>query len=237
MTPDSVSIERVKHAWREGDSATILGERTGTTKSAILGLYYRHAELKQSHPLAGTLPVAANDNKLARERPKAFDDAVVAYLPALKAMCKKWYAQEAEQVYANTLIRVFSAWESYRHETYERGTGFRRWLFWQMRSCINDIKMHKKTLKYGEECLMPYDKIEKVNWRDVDLGAKQHRSLEAMDIIERISSDREGRILMRRAMGDSLQDIATEQGVSRERIRQLEERARGKLDKYRKLAA
>jgi len=76
------------------------------------------------------------------ERPKAFDDEVLAFRPnmfafALSLTNRNW--QHAEDVVQSALARAFDKWEQY-----EPGTNLKAWLFTIARNCAYDRARKRK---------------------------------------------------------------------------------------------
>jgi RNA polymerase sigma factor (sigma-70 family) len=57
----------------------------------------------------------------------------------------------------------------------------------------------------------------------------QHIQAELAEVLRTLSGTRDGEALVRLAMGDKLEEVAADFGVSRERVRQLAQRARQSL--------
>ncbi len=160
---------------------------------------------------------AANDNTPA-VRPADFDDRVMAYMPGLKRLAlKKVPRIYADDLVTDTIICALEKWENYREEG-----GMWNWLVWQMRGIISNSAIKAKA-RSAHAIFVPLDD------HDTAVAANQNDYVELSMTLDRISG-RDGGILLRRAMGYGLREIAEAEGVGSERVRQLEERARKRLE-------
>lgn len=149
----------------------------------------------------------ANDN-----RPPEFDALIEKYTPGLKSLASRLMPGRGDDLYVDTVILLLHRWRSFRPDG-----GFWNWASLTMRGAARDIRNREKRRP-----------------REVGLGdaserstqPRQHDHAELSDALRRISSIRNGDVLLRRAMGDKLDEIAADRGVSRERVRQMEAIAR-----------
>lgn len=157
------------------------------------------------------------------QRPKEFDAKVMAYLPALKKLARKYVpAGEREELIQDTLVQILASWENFRGTDYSVGTGFYRWIACQMRGVAAN-KRNKKSVTTVQDDSGKYAHI-------VGKPADQERAIIAKDMLER-ATGRDGAVLLRRGMGFGLVEIGVEMGIKRERVRQLEQRGRDSLRK------
>ncbi|MCD1264035.1 hypothetical protein B5M44_04300 [Shinella sumterensis] len=158
----------------------------------------------------------ANDN-----RPAEFDAALERYMPMVRALAVRYLPTgQREDVIQDVMLRALSCWRNF-HGEYTPNGGFPSWLRWQLRAVISAHKTKKRvTIVYG-------DKADRA-FRTASLAETQERSIAALDVLNRMTG-RDGAVLLRRGMGFKLSDIGAEIGVSRERVRQIEEAGIAKL--------
>lgn len=153
-----------------------------------------------------------------KTRPPEFDARVMAYRPGLFSLAGKLglKGEERHDLVTDTIIEALERWQNYREDG-----GFWNWLYWTMRG--------KHTNARDKRQLPMTDKsIEDVSHL-VRAEPSQERYLELSQTLAKLSAGRKGHVLLRRAMGDTLQEISNDIGVNRERVRQIEEEERAVL--------
>ncbi|WP_374833957.1 sigma-70 family RNA polymerase sigma factor [Paenochrobactrum pullorum] len=159
---------------------------------------------------------AANDNSPANDnvRPTAFDAALLKYQPGLGRLANRLMPDDAESLVQDTNLFAVERHTNFRGDPSQPKSGFWMWLQWNMRS-IAYAKRHKKT---GATSL----KLD---------GVTRPNQLDYTELSQSLAllSGKGGLIIKRRAMGDTLQEIGRDIGVTRERVRQIENAARAKL--------
>lgn len=154
---------------------------------------------------------ADNDN-----RPPEFDALIEKYTPGLKRLAAKLAPWRGDDLYVDTVILLLHRWRSFRPDG-----GFWNWASLTMRGAARDQRLRER--KQPRE----------VELRPLHAGVtqpSQHDYAELSEALRKLSGVRHGDVLLRRAMGDKLDEIAADRGVSRERIRQLEAIAREDLN-------
>ncbi len=160
---------------------------------------------------------APPDQNIAQpHRPATFDARVMAYLPGLYSLARRFgrSGDRQHELVQDTIMCALARWQSFREDG-----GMWGWLKWQMRGVISNAAVSAKR--------SPVLVDERHGLR-VTYRPRQEDYAELSGVLRRMSG-READILVRRAMGDSLREIAADEGLSMERTRQLGERARVRL--------
>jgi len=173
-------------------------------------------------------------------RPKWYDDKLIAYMPFARKCARKLAgSDDIEEVMQDAYADALNRWAMYDHENYKFGT----WVYQVVRNtCANRRARAKAKKRSGAEWSLDrsmfgdsgdspdFETGVGKNWHDVTGSpANQLDYAELSAVLRNLSGTRDSEALMRIAMGDELQDVATDFGVSRERVRQLAERERGRL--------
>lgn len=155
----------------------------------------------------------ANDN-----RPPEFDARVMAYMPGLRAFAGKRVPREyRDDLVTDTIIYALAHWKNFREDG-----GMWNWLIWQMRGILKN-EATKAAVRKKAVTFVPLD--DRMSF-SVPARQLEHTALSmALDDM----NTREGAVVLRRAMGYSLDEIATDFGVTGERVRQIEAKERGRL--------
>ncbi|MBX4941143.1 sigma-70 family RNA polymerase sigma factor [Rhizobium binae] len=156
---------------------------------------------------------AANDN-----RPAEFDARVMAYVPGLRRLAGRRVPREyRDDLVTDTIIYALAHWKNFREDG-----GMWNWLEWSMRGILKNAATkaanRKKNLKF-----VPLDE-------NMDLVTPANQ-LDYADLSKALDgmTGRGGKIVVRRAMGDSLAEIGKNMGLTSERVRQLEAREMKRL--------
>ncbi|MGM4911464.1 sigma-70 family RNA polymerase sigma factor [Rhizobium sp. 768_B6_N1_8] len=164
---------------------------------------------------------AANDNP--EGRPAAFDKRLMEYMPGLTVLARKLsrHPKEREDLVTDTIIYCLGHWTSYREDG-----GFWNWLYWSMRGVLSSRRD-----AYGRQLKIVDDADGKLlAGRHVDATQLVH--MELVQTLESMTA-RGGNIVIRRAMGDGLGEIGADMGISKERVRQIEEKELNRLQSAR----
>lgn len=154
--------------------------------------------------------IADNDNV----RPAAFDAALLKYQPGLARLANRLMPDDAETLVQDTNLFAVERHTNFRGDLSQPKSGFWMWLQWNMRS-IAYAKRHKKSGGVS----IKLDAVTQANQLDY---TELSQSLALL-------SGKGGLIIKRRAMGETLEEIGNDLGVTRERVRQIENAARAKL--------
>lgn len=169
-------------------------------------------------------PEAANNNT---PRPAEFDARVMAYMPALKKLAIKLVpAGQREDLIQDVLLWALANWRKFRPDG-----GFYNWLTLNMRGIAQNkrrsAEARARTAPLADD---PYMRRAAA----VGAPATQEDGLAARDVIAKLARSREGRVMIRRGLGDTLAEVGKRRGIGAERARQIEMRGRAK---YAELAA
>ena len=150
---------------------------------------------------------AANDN-----RPPEFDALINQYTPGLLKLAHKLAPAEHYDLYVDTVIVLLHRWKSFRPDG-----GFWNWASLTMRSEARDRRRRASNMPREVALdVMP----------ERATPPSQEDSAELSATLRRLSKTRDGDIIIRRAMGERLEDIGADRGLSPQRIQHLEADAR-----------
>jgi DNA-binding CsgD family transcriptional regulator len=154
---------------------------------------------------------ATNDN-----RPPSFDAALIAYMPGMRRLASKlgYKGADADDLVTDTIAYCLEHWTNFRGETDKMWN----WIYWQMRG-IDKNSRSKKRLQ-----MVPEGRAYEI----AESASNQIDVAHAGQVVGLLSG-RGGGMTMRLAMGDTLEEIARQHGVSRERVRQIVEKERGRV--------
>ena len=152
-------------------------------------------------------------------RPKEFDDRVMAYLPGLRRLAAKYVPRAyQDDLVTDTIMFALGKWQNFREDG-----GLWNWLAWNMRGIVTNGAVSARRRK----AIATFVPIEDV--ANLATAPAQEGYVELSQALARLSSIKHGEVLIRRAMGDGLKEVAEERGLSRQRIQQLELAARADL--------
>lgn len=159
---------------------------------------------------------AANDN-----RPAEFDARVMQYYPHLRNLSFKLTRNtlEQEDLLNETIARPLENWTKFRPDG-----GFYNWITFMMRSYAQEKRRTEK--RRAKRAPMVND--EKALAAAATMP-NQFDSAALREALDRVPESRDGTVLIRRAMGDTLVEIAADYGISNERARQIESQERKRL--------
>lgn len=144
-------------------------------------------------------------------RPASFDAGVLQWMPLLRMIAKRLEPNPAdrEDLVQDTVTHALAHWESYNPDKKIQG-----WLAWRMRGVLANRrnKSRIKAIAIGD--------------REFSTAPTQDGAAEANIALSQLRNKRDEIMLVRYAAGTSLQEMATEQGVSREMASKLTRRAR-----------
>lgn len=159
-------------------------------------------------------PTATNDNTPAT-RDATFDARVAAYMPGLRKLAYRYPSQEADDLVQDTMVVAMQ-----RHATFSEEHGLWNWLKVQMRIAAGRNRERAGRVKRAgiNVALEDYDQSTPATQEDyADLSAA----------LGRLAGTRHGDVVVQRAMGWTCAEIASERGVSKQRVHQMESAARG----------
>jgi RNA polymerase sigma factor (sigma-70 family) len=162
---------------------------------------------------------AANDN-----RPAWYDAQLLAYTPFIEKMANRAYPNgNADELVQEIYLLALRKWDRY-NQSYKFGT----WLIQLCRNVVSERK-HAASRKKRAAVHVTIDATGIEHTKHVAIDPSQHSYAELSEALRRLSGTRDSDALMRLAMGDELQDVAIDMGISRERVRQLAARERVRL--------
>lgn len=145
------------------------------------------------------------------DRPAEFDARVVAHLPMLKRLAARYcHANEREEVVQETVAWALANWSGFRTDG-----SFYRWLHYQL--------MHvTKSRKYHDT------RYRKINIEDPDgyraatasVPARQEDLAYLGQVVDALDSVQDGDMVIRHAIGDTLEQVGATRRVGGERARQ-----------------
>lgn len=156
-----------------------------------------------------TTHMPANDNN----RPASFDAALLKYQPGLARLASRLRPEDPQSLVQDVNVFALSRHTNFRGDPTQPKSGFWNWLQLNMRS-MAQAKRQKIPDKEQESTT----------------SASQEYYTDLSRTLARLTG-RNGQVLTRRAMGDTLEEIGKDLGVTRERIRQIENAARAQLIK------
>ena len=149
------------------------------------------------------------------ERPADFDARVMAYLPGLRRLAAKYVPRPyREDLVTDTIIYALDRWKNYREDG-----GMWNWLSWNMRGIATNAAKKVASQK-NRAIFVP------LTHHDSAVAPAQEGYVQLSEALRLVASHRHGSVLLRRAMGDGLKEIAVERGTTVEWARQMEVAAR-----------
>ncbi|WP_157814387.1 sigma-70 family RNA polymerase sigma factor [Rhizobium sullae] len=162
------------------------------------------------------MPNPANDPANDNTRPASFDQRLIDHLPYIQkiaSLCVRG-ADEREELVADSITYVLGSWQNFRPDG-----SFHKWLGYMVRG----IATEKKRRFYRRAKHMRQVEGEMALENAATLPNQFH-AVELAEAISNMPAGRDGEVVMRRAMGDTLTEVGVHFGVGRERARQIEER-------------
>lgn len=153
----------------------------------------------------------------AATRPPGFDAALLAYMPTLRRKARYMAGARHEDLLQDTLIMMLGSASKCRVET------FRTWAQIMMRRAASN---HKRAMRAEKRAAPTVDL--KAAYR-IGTAPTQEFATDLAIVTDALSGIKHGDIVLRRADDELLREIGAERGISREAVRQLEEKARARL--------
>ena len=148
-------------------------------------------------------------------RPAEFDDRVMAYLPGLRRLAAKYVPRPyREDLVNDTIMFALERWQNYREDG-----GMWNWLAWNMRGIATNAAKKAASQK-NRAIFVP------LTHHDSAVAPAQEGYVQLSEALRLVSAHRHGSVLLRRAMGDGLKEIAVDRGTPVEWVRQMEVAAR-----------
>lgn len=138
-------------------------------------------------------------------RPAEFDARLMAYMPAIRGLAKRYAAKgDGEDLAQEVLEFALTKWQNYRPDG-----GFYKWL--QLNAF--EIAQAKRRKRREPVCHNPD--------ADVSVAARQENIVFADQIVRRLKRSRAGRMHLRYAAGESQTSIGRRRKISAARVHQL----------------
>lgn len=160
---------------------------------------------------------AANDN---HPRPDGFDAALERQMPVLRRYALRLTRDEdrAEDLNQDALANILQRANKCRMETFKTWANLT--LFGTFTKGAKLRRAQKRTADVVS--MTAFDELPN------GMQATQHESAELAEVVGKLEG-REGVMVMRAAMGETLEEIGRDYGIGKERVRQLIERERKRL--------
>jgi len=154
---------------------------------------------------------AVNDN-----RPPAFDSALLAYQPGMRRLASKlgYRGSDAADLVTDTIAYCLEHWTNFRGATDKMWN----WIYWQMRGIVKNSRSKRRVMMV----------VAGQAYENAETSANQVDVAHAGQVVSLLAG-RAGDMTIRLAMGDTLEEIARQHGVSRERVRQIVEKERERV--------
>lgn len=152
------------------------------------------------------------------ERPADFDARVMTYMPGLRRLAAKHVPRPyREDLVNDTVMYALENWRNYR----ETGAMW-SWLEWTMRGIVTNAAKKAATRD-------KHVRFVPLTHQDSAIAPAQEGYVRLSEALRGLAAHRHGTVLMRRAMGDTLREIAADRGATKEWVRQMEVSARREL--------
>lgn len=163
-------------------------------------------------------PEADNDNGPC---PDSFGRAVAGYLPGLRKRAVRYECNHAdrEELVGDTLELAVKHWRKFRPNG-----ALWTWLKWQMAKAAANRREYASYKKRTGETIT----IERLP--PIPTAAQQESIVELSQVVGAMRKRDRG-VLLRRADGETAEEIGADMGVTRQRIHTLEKQARRRLMK------
>lgn len=150
-------------------------------------------------------------------RPAAFDKRLLDHMPLIRRVASFCSSnrEQTEELVQDTLASALAGWKSFRPDG-----SFYMWLTFKVRSIATERRRAADRRKPHMR-MVSDDALQAVGTR-----ATQMDAMNLADVLSSMPAGREGDILLRRAMGDTLKAIGNDHGITKARVQQIEFRAR-----------
>lgn len=160
----------------------------------------------------------ANDNTA---RPAEFDRQLAAAYPRLLVRARR-FTTDPDALVNQTAVDALHRWASFRQTPDNPYFGFFTWLCWVMMGIASN---HSRAAKCRIVAVSA-DAMTNPPIRTTNPAQEAHTDL---GTLLAVLAPRESEVLLRRAAGDKLSEIANDWGVSKQRVSQVELEARSRV--------
>lgn len=159
-------------------------------------------------------------------RPADLDARIMAYFPGLCKLAKKYRTRRADQydLVVDTITHCLAHWKTFREDG-----GLYNWLEWNMLGVVSN-QAQAAALRKGLTVIYDSDTLD-FHASKRHSAASQFGAAMLAETLAAMPEGRDGAVLLRRAAGDTLHEVAEEFGISRQRVQQIEMRARERVAK------
>lgn len=155
---------------------------------------------------------AANDN-----RPPEFDARVIAYLPGLKKLARRYTRnlEERDDLVTDTIALCLRKWKTFRPDG-----GLWSWMSWEMRGIASNMRSRKQ--------INIVDDATGYIMGNAAIAPRQETYADLSQTLAKATSKYQ-QIAVRKAMGATLRELGDEFGISRQRVEQLVKRGQAEF--------
>lgn len=166
-------------------------------------------------------------NTTTTQRTAEFDAQLVAYRPTLRKLAARYVPpQYREDLVADTVMYCLDHFKAFRVDG-----AFRTWVRWCMWTVVRE--QAQSAARRKSMVMVPYED----EYQGAIVEAEQEHYADLSIVIGKIPDTRDGKVLLRRAMGCRMQEIADDLGLTRARIAQILRDEHTKLRKRTGMAA
>lgn len=158
-----------------------------------------------------------NEKPTKPGRPPSFDARVLAYMPGLRRRASQlgYRGEEARDLVTDTIILALHRWGSFREDG-----GMWNWLAFTMRSLSRDRRKARG--------IVIVDDPDGERAARISMAPAQEDYAALCGVLNKLTG--RGRdMVLRRAAGEWLDEIANDHGISKQRVQQIIERERERL--------
>lgn len=163
-----------------------------------------------------------NEKPTAPNRPASFDARVLAYTPGLRNLSHRLLppspgSETQADLVTDTIILALHRWGSFREDG-----GMWNWLAYTMRSLARDRR------NQWARIVRTVDDADGIRAGRIGIAPAQEDYVMLSSVLKELTG-RKRDMVLRRAAGDELCEIANDHGISKQRVQQIVEKERARL--------